>query len=148
MQFDEAWRHWQQTTSSPTLWLGRESVLEVVAAQLRAAGQPITALNEQLLARCPVSPDIPHDSALAEAFEAWLGEQSAESAPLVLARVELALAQRLGLERLASLPRRVLCLIPGGVRGQRPRLFGTAHKPGLPVPDWLTTWTEVEHDAA
>lgn len=138
--------------------VGSWTALEGLAETLSAAGVAVCRLGSEIVQRIP-DPDsflVPGDplaregreaarQAVAQAFEAWLEEAGAGHEPLAIRDLELAVAERLELARLAELGRPVLLLAPGRTAGATVRLFATGPHDGLPLPPAVAadgaTWT-------
>ena len=137
---------WQTRTSGCGTALGSWQAVARLATQLAAAGVPVTRLGTELLARLddPDSLAEAADSrspeaaetvrlAVTDAFEQWLSEAAAETGPLAVRDLELAVAERLELARLAELNRPVLVLAPGRAARKLARLYATGPYDGVPL---------------
>lgn len=77
-------------------------------------------------------------TALTTAYSAWLTDLHVSAEPLVVADLELALAEALELGELAALGRPVLLLVPGSVREGKVRCHASPDREGELLPPALT----------
>ena len=125
---DELVTAWLAGGSGCACAVGEWSQLALVADALAARGVPVRSGNRELLDRLGDDADGADRAALDRAWTAWTEALQADRGPLALHQLELAVAERLDLTRLATIARPVLLLVPGGLA------YATATEAGVPLP--------------
>ncbi|MBI2300552.1 MAG: hypothetical protein HYU66_16705 [Armatimonadetes bacterium] len=164
MGSDEILARWPAEGAGCALAVGGWPDLAELAQRLCSAGIAPVALNAAILAHvdqpealAAAEADEPagdHDQrravreALATGYDRWLAAAGADGEPLAVEALELAVAERLDLHRLAELPRPVLLLVPGRTDAGKVRLYAHGRHDGYPLtwPGRATVYDLPAHD--